>query len=65
VTSVLICDDRPLVRAALTPGVRAITTVADIGWVTDAVELLRRSPESRPTWYSSACAAARAAAPKR
>ena len=40
VTSVLICDDRPLVRAAGTRRVGAITTVADIGWVTDAIELL-------------------------
>jgi DNA-binding NarL/FixJ family response regulator len=39
-TTVVICDDRPRVRAALTRRVGALPTVTDIDCVTDAVELL-------------------------
>ena len=66
VTSVLICDDRPLVRAALTRRVGAITTIADIGWVTDAVELLATfAGKPADLVLIGLRAAARAAAPKR
>ena len=40
VTRVLICDDRPRVRGALSRRVSAMPTVADIDCVTDAVQLL-------------------------